>query len=68
MLCHPKYVGGNDLYAALRGVFAPDAYQQCTIERSLREEQLLVVGPPGGYKASSLTQDLGRQAKPRFQG
>ncbi len=54
----------------LEGVFAPDSYQRGAIERALREELLLVMGPPGTGKTNVLAAialaHLLRRSAPRI--
>lgn len=66
----PAHLVGVNLDAVLRGVFAPDDYQRRAIERALREELLLVIGPPGTGKtdvlAATALAHLLRQSDPRI--
>lgn len=59
-----------NLERILRDVFAPDEYQRRAIERSLCEELLLIIGPPGTGKtqvlAASAFAHLLRRTSPRI--
>jgi energy-coupling factor transporter ATP-binding protein EcfA2 len=66
----PAHLVGVNLEAVLDGVFTPDDYQRRAIERALREELLLVIGPPGTGKtdvlAATALAHLLRHSDPRI--